>query len=242
MPKASLKILVPFFLIFFVASSCHSTGGSSGIKLNQLHLPDDFHINIYARNLPDARSMALSSGGVLFVGTRKAGKVFAVLDRNQDGIGDETIVFAAGLNMPNGVAVQNGSLYVAEINRILRYDQVERRLHEKPDAVVVNDSFPRDRHHGWKYIMFGPDGILYVPIGAPCNVCEESDPRYASIMRMHPDGNGLEIYAHGIRNTVGFDWHPETRELWFTNNGRRLGSRQVCIELRRIKMSAAFRR
>jgi glucose/arabinose dehydrogenase len=122
--------------------------------------------------------------------------------------------------MPNGVAFKNGSLYVAEVDRILRFDRIERRLGQVMVPVVVNNSFPRDRHHGWKYIAFGPDGLLYVPVGAPCNVCQSNDPRYASIMRLKDDGSGLEVYARGIRNTVGFDWHPVTRELWFTNNGR----------------------
>jgi len=122
--------------------------------------------------------------------------------------------------MPNGVAFRNGSLYIAEVDRILRYDNIENRIKNPPIPIVVNDTFPRDRHHGWKYIAFGPDDWLYVPVGAPCNVCEKEDERYATIMRMQPDGSDLEIFSHGIRNTVGFDWHPETRELWFTNNGR----------------------
>ena len=198
----------------------HAFGGDDKIKLDSVRLPAGFQIQVYARNLPNARSLALSPGGILFVGTRKAGKVYAVIDDDQDGVADESFIFAEGLNVPNGVAFRGGSLYVAEINRILRYDKAEQRLSEKIDPVVINNSFPKDRHHGWKYIAFGPDGKLYVPIGAPCNVCEKNDPRYASLMRMRPDGSGLEIFARGIRNTVGFDWHPMTKELWFTNNGR----------------------
>jgi glucose/arabinose dehydrogenase len=118
------------------------------------------------------------------------------------------------------VAVRGGSLYVAEIHRVIRYDDIENRLDKPPAPVVVNDSFPDDRHHGWKFIAFGPDGKLYVPIGAPCNICEHRDKRYASITRMNPDGTGFEIFARGIRNTVGFDWHPRTKELWLTDNGR----------------------
>jgi glucose/arabinose dehydrogenase len=109
---------------------------------------------------------------------------------------------------------------VAEVNRVLRYDDIESRLSNPPAPVVVNDSFPTDEHHGWKFIGFGPDGMVYVPVGAPCNVCELSDERYASVMRMKFDGTGLEVFASGVRNTVGFDWHPETKELWFTDNGR----------------------
>ncbi|MBM2839395.1 MAG: sorbosone dehydrogenase [Deltaproteobacteria bacterium] len=122
--------------------------------------------------------------------------------------------------MPNGVAFRDGSLYVAEVSRVLRYDNIESRLKNPPQPVVVNDSFPKETHHGWKFIRFGPDGMLYVPVGAPCNVCEKEDKRYGSIMRMKPDGSGLEIFAKGIRNTVGFDWDPLTKELWFTDNGR----------------------
>ncbi len=183
-------------------------------------LPPGFHIEVYAPNVPGARSMALGARGTLFVGTRDEGKVYAVLDRNGDHVADEVIVIASGLRMPNGVAFRKGSLYVAEINRVLRYDGIEERLRNPPPPVIVNDSFPNKSPHGWKFIRFGPDDRLYVPVGAPCNVCEEKDPRFATIMRMNPDGSHLELFARGVRNTVGFDWHPQTRELWFTDNGR----------------------
>ena len=129
---------------------------------------------------------------------------------------------AEGLNSPNGVAVRGRSLYVAEINRILRYDDIENRLDDPPEPFVVRDDFPTDGWHGWKFIAFGPDDFLYVPVGAPCNVCERDDERYASILRLRPDGTDLEVFARGVRNTVGFDWHPVTDELWFTDNGRDL--------------------
>jgi glucose/arabinose dehydrogenase len=154
------------------------------------------------------------------VGTREEGALYAVIDDNHDGRADDVITVARGLDMPNGVAFQARSLYVAEVSRILRYDDIEDRLDNPPEPVVVADMFPRDRHHGWKFIRFGPDGRLYVPVGAPCNVCQSDDERHATIMRMWPDGKGLEVYAHGVRNTVGFDWHPRTKELWFTDNGR----------------------
>ena len=154
------------------------------------------------------------------MGTRETGKVYALLDPHKRNRADNVITIAAGLNSPNGVAFRDGSLYVAEINRILRYDSIETRLNNPPKPVVVNGSLPKERHHGWKFIRFGPDGFLYIPVGAPCNICERKDPRYAAIMRMKPDGTALEIYAGGVRNTVGFDWDPETKELWFTDNGR----------------------
>ena len=193
--------------------------GNQDLPLNKIRLPDGFKISIYASDVPGARSMALGPNGTLFVGTR-VGKVYAIVDRNRNNRADEVITVARGLRMPNGVAFRGGALYVGEVSRVLRYDNIEARLSNPPTPVVVNDTFPGDRHHGWKFIRFGPDGQLYVPVGAPCNVCERSDGRYALIMRMNPDGTGLEVFARGVRNTVGFDWHPETKTLWFTDNGR----------------------
>lgn len=193
--------------------------GNQDLPLNKIRLPDGFEISIYASDVPGARSMALGPNGTLFVGTR-VGKVYAIVDRNRNNRADEVITVARGLRMPNGVAFRGGALYVGEVSRVLRYDNIEARLSNPPTPVVVNDTFPGDRHHGWKFIRFGPDGQLYVPVGAPCNVCERSDGRYALIMRMNPDGTGLEVFARGVRNTVGFDWHPETKTLWFTDNGR----------------------
>jgi glucose/arabinose dehydrogenase len=163
--------------------------------------------------------MVLGPDNTVFVGTRQ-GNVYAVVNRDGDPRADEVLTIAQGLQSPNGVAFRDGALYVAEISRVLRYDNIAARLTNPPEPVVVNDTLPQDRHHGWKFIRFGPDGQLYVPVGAPCNVCEKSDPRYATILRMQPDGSGLEVFAHGVRNTVGFDWHPQTQELWFTDNGR----------------------
>ncbi len=193
--------------------------GNQDLPLNKIRLPDGFEISIYASDVPGARSMAVGPNGTLFVGTR-VGKVYAIVDRNQNNRADEVITVARGLRMPNGVAFRGGALYVGEVSRVLRYDNIEARLSNPPTPVVVNDTFPGDRHHGWKFIRFGPDGQLYVPVGAPCNVCERSDGHYALIMRMNPDGTGLEVFARGVRNTVGFDWHPETKTLWFTDNGR----------------------
>jgi glucose/arabinose dehydrogenase len=143
-----------------------------------------------------------------------------VVDTNGDHRADQVYTIATGLNMPSGLTFKNGSLYVAEVSRVIRYDGIEARLANPPEPVVVNATLPTDRHHGWKFIAFGPDGMLYVPVGAPCNICERDDPRYASILRMKADGSGLEVYASGIRNTVGFDWHPQTKALWFSENGR----------------------
>jgi glucose/arabinose dehydrogenase len=195
-------------------------GSGQSVPLEKIRLPPGFEITLYAEDVPDARSMALSPNGTLFVGSRGAGSVYAIQDRDRDGRADAVFVLARGLNTPNGVAFRDGALYVAEVNRVLRYDAIETRLRSPTAPVVIADGFPRERHHGWKFIRFGPDGMLYVPVGAPCNVCERADPRYATIMRVRPDGTGLEVSARGVRNSVGFDWHPDTRELWFTDNGR----------------------
>jgi len=188
--------------------------------LDPISLPDGFNIDTYAANVPGARSMALGDSGTLFVGTRSAGRVYALADRNRDYRVDTVYTVARGLNMPNGVAFRDGSLYVAEVHRVLRFDSIETRLPDPPNPVIVRDDFPTDQHHGWKFIRFGPDGRLYVPIGAPCNICESADPRYASITRMNRDGSKFEVFASGIRNTVGFDWNPANGDLWFTDNGR----------------------
>jgi glucose/arabinose dehydrogenase len=186
--------------------------------LENVRLPAGFRMEVYADNVPGARSMALGSKGTLFVGTR-ATKVYA-LAPPQPGAKPAVHVIADKLNMPNGVAFRDGALYIAEIHRITRYDGVEDALTAVPAPKVVRDDLPRDRHHGWKYIAFGPDGKLYVPIGAPCNVCAQTNPLYASITRMNADGSSHEVFAKGVRNTVGFTWHPTTKALWFTDNGR----------------------
>ena len=214
--KGFLACLIVWILLF----SCGPAGGYNGIHLDLIKLPAGFKIELYATGIPNARSMTMSPNGILFVGTRKAGNVYAVIDKDKDHRADEVITMLKGLNMPNGVAFRDGALYVAEVNRVLRFDGIENSLRAPPGPVVVNDAFPRDKHHGWKYIAFGPDGKLYVPVGAPCNICEKDDPRFSSIMRMEPDGSQLEIFTRGVRNTVGFDWHPQTGDLWFTNNGR----------------------
>ncbi|HEX9668874.1 MAG TPA: sorbosone dehydrogenase family protein [Thermoanaerobaculia bacterium] len=203
------------------------------LPLHTLRLPPGFKIDVWSEELPGARSMALSPNGVLYVGTRDD-VVYAAVDRDGDGRAERVHTIARNLRMPNGVAWRDGALYVAEVSRVLRYDGIDGRLQSPPAPVVVRDDFPRDRHHGWKFIAFGPDGWLYVPVGAPCNLCEPEDPIYAAITRMRPDGSEREIFARGVRNTVGFDWHPQSKELWFTDNGRdRLGDDVPPDELNR---------
>jgi glucose/arabinose dehydrogenase len=208
-------VLIILIIVLFVVV----LRSGQALPLDKIKLPPGFSISIYATGVRNAREMALGANGTLFVGSMNAGNVYAVVDRDKDYKADEVIKIAEGLEMPSGIAFRDGSLYVAEISRVTRYDNIESKLKNPPKPVVVNDKFPRDRHHGWKFIAFGPDGMLYVPVGAPCNVCRV-DERHGVINRMKADGSGLEVFATGVRNSVGFDWHPETKELWFTDNGR----------------------
>lgn len=227
MPLHSARSLIFLLSLFFAAA-----GGASSATdkvLQNVRLPPGFQLQVFADDVPAARSMALGTQGTLFVGTRGT-TVYSISGSPGTGLKPTVRVLADQLNMPNGVAFRDGSLYVAEINRILRYDDIESSLTNVPAPKVVRDDLPKDRHHGWKYIAFGPDGKLYVPIGAPCNVCNE--PKYASITRMNADGSGHEVFARGVRNSVGFTWHPASKELWFTDNGRDyLGDDQPPCEL-----------
>jgi glucose/arabinose dehydrogenase len=195
--------------------------GRDALPLDTIKLPPGFRIDVFASEVKGARSLARGDNGTIFVGTMSAGKVYALVDADNDHRADRVVTLASGLTMPNGVAFRDGALYVAEVSRVRRFDRIEETL-DAPKGVVISDQYPSDKHHGWKFIAFGPDGWLYVPVGAPCNVCDRSDRdrRYASITRMRPDGTGVEVYAEGVRNTVGFDWHPDTKALWFTDNGR----------------------
>ena len=188
-------------------------------QLDHLTLPPGFSISVYADKIENARSLALGDQGTVFVGTRLLNHVYALVDADGDFRADEVHLIGSNLVSPNGVAFYDGDLYVAEISRILRYDDIETQLSTPPDPVVIRDDLPVDQHHGWKYLRIGPDENLYVSQGVPCNVCEVEDP-YGTIMRMNLDGSDLEIAARGVRNSVGFDWHPATGELWFTDNGR----------------------
>ncbi len=189
-------------------------------RLAALKLPPGFSIEIYSTDVPNARSLALGAPGVVYVSTRRDKRVYAVVDRNRDHKPDRVYTVAQGLDTPNGIAYRNGTLYIAQVGRLLRLDGIDGRLANPPKPVVVTDALPKLEHHGWRYIRFGPDGWLYIPIGAPCNICKRDEPIFASIARMKPDGSALEVFASGVRNSVGFDWHPVTHELWFTDNGR----------------------
>ncbi len=207
-------------------------GADAGLPLDTLELPPGFSIALYAAAVPGARSLTRSPSGIVYVGTR-GDTVHALVDGDGDGRAERVVRIASGLDQPNGVAWHDGDLYVAEVSRILRFRDIDRHLDDPPRPEVVRDDYPSDHHHGWKFIAFGPDGWLYVPVGAPCNVCEPGG-IYAGLTRLRPDGSQREVFARGIRNTVGFDWQPGTGVLWFTDNGRdRLGDDLPPDELNR---------
>lgn len=206
------------FLLAAGLSAGHAATACAGV-LDRIELPVGFKISYFSSAVPDARSLALGEYGTVFVGTRKAGKVYALTDRNGDGIADHRYIIARGLNMPNGVAFYQGALYVAENQRIIRFPDIEARLGNPPRPEVIFDALPTKRHHGWRYLAAGPDGRLYVSIGAPCNICDEGLP-FATIHRLRPDGSDFEVYAAGVRNSVGLTWHPDSGAMWFTDNGR----------------------
>ncbi len=207
------------------------TSRAADPALDRIKLPPGFVIDLVAR-VPNARAMTWGDRGTLFVGSANAGKVYAVTLSPSGAVVRDV---ASGLREPAGVAFRNGALYVSAISRILRYDDIERRLDNPPAPVVVAEDFPTEGHHGRKFIAFGPDGKLYVPVGAPCNICAPDPERYTIITRMDPEGGGREIVARGVRNSVGLAWHPVTGELWFTDNGRdSLGDDTPPDELNRL--------
>lgn len=179
-------------------------------------------MSVFSDQVPAARSMAVSPSGIVYVGSRAAGKVYALVSTKHDYVIDKVVTLAAGLEAPIGVAWLNGALYVSEISRLIRYDDIDNTFDKSPKYQVVNTGLPNDKWHGEKIVKVGPDGKLYIPVGAPCNVCNTETAIHSKIYRMNPDGSQREEVARGIRNSVGFAWHPETRHLWFTDNGRDL--------------------
>ena len=194
---------------------------------------DDFRLSVLTDNVPGARQIAELESGLLLVGSLRPGKLYAVIP---DPEGEaEVVTFASGLTMPSGLALIGGDLYVGALDRVLRYRAIETTFRDNPQPEIVTDGLPDKRHHGWKYLSVGPDGFLYVPVGAPCNICESDDPRFASILRMDPMTGITTVYAAGVRNSVGMAWHPDTGELWFSDNGRdMLGDDVPAEEINRV--------
>jgi glucose/arabinose dehydrogenase len=224
MRPAARRALLLLALALAAAGSppaCGVADRLAGPQLESIRLPAGFSIDLYAR-VPAARSLALSPKGILYVGSREGHGVHAVLPSRDGAHGGRVVEIGSGMDEPNGVAWRDGALYVAESSRVVRFDGIDdhlERAEPMPAPKVLPVSFPRQSGHEWKFIRFGPDGLLYVPVGAPCNVCAPPDPQ-AAITRLRPDGSGFEVFARGIRNSVGFDWQPGTNVLWFTDNGR----------------------
>jgi glucose/arabinose dehydrogenase len=189
------------------------------IPLDKLRLPAGFKADIYSSGHPGGRTMVIGPKGTMFMGTRGPGRVYAIT--NRDGK-REVKVLLQGLNQPNGLAIRDGALYVFAIHEVFRYDNIEDKLDNPGEPVNLTKAYnlPDTAHHNWKYVAFGPDGKMYVQVGSNCNVCEVNPGTHGQIRRYNADGTGMEIIARGIRNTVGFDWHPQTGELWFTDHGR----------------------
>jgi glucose/arabinose dehydrogenase len=182
----------------------------------KLKVPAGFNIEVYAAGMANARSLAEGDKGTVFVGSRLVGNVYAIANKD----GKRSVkVLASGLYRPNGVAFRNGTLYVAELSKVSKIDKVEDSLDSPPKLTMIYDNLPKDEAHGWKFIAIGPDNMLYVPVGQPGNNVLHDD-AHGQIRRMNLDGTGVEVVARGVRNTVGFDWNPETKQLYFTDNGR----------------------
>ena len=207
-----------FAVIAALLMACGSDASETDKKLAQITLPPGFAISVYAEGVENARQLTRGDRGTVFAGSRNAGKVHALVDSDGDQVADRVYLIDQGLNMPSGLEFRNGSLYVGAVDRILRYDDIESLLDQPPKPELVSAAFPDKTHHGWKYLRFGPDNHLYVPVGAPCNICDE--PGFAQIRRINADGSGDEVHASGIRNSVGLAFHPDTGDLWFTDNGR----------------------
>ncbi len=229
----SLPLLASFLLYSYPALA----------DLRSIKLPPGFRISVFAQNVPGARSLSLGPKGIVFVGSRQ-GEVYALEDKDGDFRAEKVYTVARNLNFPNGVAYYKKHLYIAEIDKILRIKNISQHLRTSTTTPeVIYENLPKKSHHGWKFIAFGPDGKLYIPVGAPCNICDDKTGPFAKILRLNIAAKEikkekLEVVAHGVRNTVGFDWHPETKKLWFTDNGRDLlGDDQPPDELNRVSKS-----
>ncbi len=208
---------------------------ASEIPLASYKLPPGFKAEVWATGMPGARAMTRGPAGKIYIGTRGIGRVYEVTD---NGSQRSSRVVVDRLTQPAGVAFNNGALYVMAIDKVLRFDGIESNPGATPVDLTAAFRLPKEQHHNWKYIRFGPDGKLYVPFGAPCNICVPGE-EYAQIRRYNADGSGMEVIARGVRNSVGFDWHPVTGDMWFTDHGRDwLGDDSPEDELNRLSASA----
>jgi glucose/arabinose dehydrogenase len=215
---ATMGVMKNLSLMCLFAAAAMIETVHADVQLDLLTLPPGFSIEVYAEGVENARQLALGDKGTIFAGSRRAGKLWAVTDADGDQHAEQVRMIDKKLDMPSGLEFLNGALYVGAVERILRYDNIETSLDQPPEPVMISDALPDKTHHGWKYLRFGPDGKLYIPVGVPCNICD--DEGFGDIRRMNADGSGMEVYAQGVRNSVGLAFHPENGELWFTDNGR----------------------
>lgn len=214
------QIYILIFVLLSIVFPVLAVDQSQSELLKNISLPNNFKISIFADNVEDARSLAIDDKGVIYVGTLNAGNVYALRDNDGDGVADERYLIAEQLNMPNGVTVLNGALYVATLKQLLRWKSPAAHLTKMPDPEILVTDFPDEVHHGWRYLKAGPDELLYMSIGAPCNTCKKPNPIFGTIIRMNAEGKDREIIAKGVRNSLGMDWHPTTGELYFNEHGR----------------------
>ena len=242
-----MKFLLKYSLLSLILTISNPSNAANE-NLNKLDLPDGFSIKIFSSDIKSPRQMAESDGGVIFVGSKSGDSIIALLDKDNDNYAETKIIVASNLSNPTGVEFKGGSLYFSEVDKIWVIENIDdyvlRSEHQElPNKKLVTDNLPSDTWHGWKWLGFGPDGYLYVPVGAPCNICLKplkDDSRFASIHRILEDGS-LEKVASGIRNTVGFDWHPKTEKLYFSDNGRDwLGDDSPSCELNIINEEGEF--
>ncbi len=217
--------ILPFSLALLSAIALHPALAAEPLPLGNLKLPPGFELRVLADDVPNARQMALSAAGTLYVGTRREGKVYAIEKVLSDTGRAPAATILANLTMPSGIAIRDGDLYVGAVSQILKVADADAQLAARKNGkdlptVVVADDLPTEKHHGWKYLKFDPAGRLLVPVGAPCNICLSEDPRFAALLAMNPATGQSEVIASGIRNTVGFATHPGSGALWFTDNGR----------------------
>jgi glucose/arabinose dehydrogenase len=209
---------------------------ATDIPLNTLKLPPGFRIELWASGMPGVRAMSRTESGKIYAGTRGIGRVYEITDNGRE---RTSRVVVDKLNQP-AVTYHNGALYVMAIDKVLRYDGIDRNPGAQPVDLTARFNLPPEQHHNWKFIKFGPDGKLYVPFGAPCNICMPEAP-YAQIRRYDADGSNMQVVARGVRNTQGFDWHPVTREMWFTDHGRDwMGDNAPEDELNRLSRDGQF--
>jgi glucose/arabinose dehydrogenase len=216
-----IRLILPHVFSLLLLVPCFAR--SQDLPLEALRLPPGFQISVFAE-LTNPRQLALSESGIVYAGSFRAGNLYGVIDANSDGSADKVVTIDRDLTLPTGIAIQDGDLYVGAVDKLLVYQNIDQTFESSPEPFVLYDELPEETHHGWKYLGFSPEDHLFFNVGAPCNVCEKENPWFATIMSLDLDREPLkpEIFASGVRNTVGFSWHPGTGELWFTDNGRDL--------------------